>query len=108
MLPRRLRLSRRTFPLRAGGVRVRGAHFLVSLTASPEGKGGSAAIVSKKVARLSVTRHRLKRRMLSVMCEFSRPDRALVVTALSGSSLLPFSTLKSELRGLLERVFATL
>jgi RNase P protein component len=46
--------------------------------------------------------------MFSVMREFADPKRALVVTALSGSAALSFSTLKEELHGLLKRVFATL
>lgn len=108
MLPRRSRLSRPGFPGRIGASRARGAHFLVSLTKTLPKEGGAAAIVSKKVARLSVSRHRLKRRMLAVMRPFVRADRALVVTALVGSAGLSFSTLKEELHGLLERVFATL
>ena len=102
MLPRRLRLTRRTFPV-ATGARAASTHF--SLTAGPAapGHGGCAVVVSKKVARLSVARHLLKRRMLAVMRPWCNADQSLVAYARSGAPLLPYKELASELSALLTK-----
>ncbi len=77
-------------------------HF--SVTVRPRtSAGGCAAVISKKVARLSVDRHRLKRRMLAVVRPWCSPDAALVVYARPGSPGLPFPDLMEELSLLLTR-----
>lgn len=105
MLPRRLRISRQAFSGAARARRYASEHFSVAAADTPEGHGGCATVVSKKVARLSTARHLLKRRMSSVMRPFCTTDRSLVVYALPGSPLLPYRTLAAELRPLLERAF---
>lgn len=103
MLPKRLRLSRAAFPAVSAGVRGASTHFSYVATKTP-GRSGCAAVVSKKVAKRSVDRHLLKRRMLSVAEEFCTPGRSLIVYARAGSLSLPFSTLKKELGELLNRL----
>jgi ribonuclease P protein component len=56
-----------------------------------------AAIVSKKVARLSTSRHLLKRRMLHVLRPCYLPGVRLVAIAKPGSALLPYAALREEL-----------
>jgi ribonuclease P protein component len=107
MLPRRLRLSRASFATSKGGVRLTSPHFSVSL-ARTANSGGCAAIISKKVARLAVTRHRLKRRILVVLRPWCKKEYALTVFAKTGCASLPFQTLKEELSVLLGRLFANL
>lgn len=62
-------------------------------------------MVSKKVSKLSVGRHLLKRRVLSVLKPWCLPTRALIVYARPGSQTLPFPVLKQELEELLTRTF---
>lgn len=104
MVPRRQRLSRRTFP-QALGARATSEHFSIAAAPAAPGHGGCAVVVPKKVARLSVSRHLLKRRMLAVMRPWCSPDQALVAYARSGSSALPFAAIKTELSSLLTRTF---
>jgi len=104
MLPRREHLTRRTFPV-VPGARASSTHFSIMASPAAPGHGGCAVVVSKKVARLSVSRHLLKRRMLSVMRPWCSPDQALVAYARTGSSSLPFSELAKELSTLLTRTF---
>ncbi len=101
MLPRRLRLSRASFPGRSAGVRVSSASF--SLSTGPSSSGGCAAVVGKNIARRSVARHLLKRRMLSLMRPFCRADRFLVVYARGPAAALPFREIAAELGALLRR-----
>lgn len=103
MIPRRLRLARAHVASPTHGTKSTGAHFSVSVREGL-GVGGCAVVVSKKVAALSVTRHRLKRRMLAVMRPWCTPDVALVVYARPGSAVLPFSELAEELHGTLMRI----
>lgn len=100
MLPRRSRLSRVSFPGPRAGFRGSTPHFSVVWGPSSHG-GGAAAVVSKKVARRSVDRHLLKRRMLEAMRPFALPDRFLVVYAKAGSPTLAFRALAEELQSLL-------
>ena len=103
MLPRRLRLTRRAFALPGHARRAASTHFSVS--ASPAlSEGGCAVVVSKKVARLSVARHLLKRRILSVMRPWCAGPYSVIVYARAGSSNLSFHTLKTELSEILARI----
>lgn len=101
MVPRRLRLSRASFPGRAQGARASSEAF--SLVSGPSHEGGCAAVVGKAVARRSVDRHLLKRRMLAVMRPFCAPGRYLVVYARGPAAALPYRALAAELSGLLRR-----
>lgn len=102
MLPRRSRLSRVSFPGPRAGFQASTPHFSAVWGPSTHG-GGAAAVVSKKVARRSVDRHLLKRRMLQAMRPFALPDRFLVVYAKGGSHTLPFRALAEELQTLLAK-----
>ncbi len=99
MLPRAKRLTRATFGATAAGKRAVSAHFSVTTVQSPEGR--AAAVVSKKVARRSVDRHVLKRRILAVASPFVVPGRSFVVYTRAGSATLSYSLLKKELADLL-------
>jgi ribonuclease P protein component len=101
MLPHRLRLSRATFPGGNTGKRAATAHF--SMLWGAASHGGASAVVSKKVARRSVDRHLLKRRMLAVIEPFAAAEQFLVVYARAGSPTLSFKELQEELTTLLSR-----
>ena len=65
MFPRQKRISRSAFPLALkGGRRVSSLNFTAIF---PKDSVGYAVIVSKKTARLSVTRHGIKRRVLEAL-----------------------------------------
>jgi ribonuclease P protein component len=99
MLKKGKRLSRTAFASVAGGKRATSAHF--SITAARSGEGRAAAVVSKKVAKSAVARHRLKRRILSVLAPTLLPGHSFIVYARAGSPTLPFGALKQELETLL-------
>lgn len=101
MLPRRSRLTRRTFP--ANGTGKRAASPAFSLTYGPSSQGGVAAIVSKAVAKRSSDRHLLKRRMLRVLTSWHTPNRFLVAYAKKAAPTLSFKSLNEELTSLLSR-----
>lgn len=59
---------------------------------------GYAVIVSKKVARLSVTRHRIKRRVLEALRRLPSPTPASVILYPRASVLdIEYDKLQSEL-----------
>ena len=60
-------------------------------------------MISKKVAKLAVTRHKLKRRVLAVVAPWCDKGRAVVVYARPGSALMGFPALSEELTALLAR-----
>lgn len=99
MLPRPERLTRATFGTVATGKRAISAHFSVTYAKSDEGR--AAAVVSKKIARLSVERHALKRRILAVSRPYVRAGRSFIVYARKGSTILTYPMLKKELEQLL-------
>jgi len=102
MLPRRLRLSRDHFTDAGRGEKAQSTHFSVVWKAAAS--GGCAAVVSKKVAKRSVDRHLLKRRMLAVLKPWCSSKRSLIVYARSGSPSLSYKVLNEELSSLLSRV----
>ncbi len=100
MLPRGKRLTRSTFPDVVRGKRAISAHFSITLTASAEGR--AAVVVSKKVAKSSVARHQLKRRILEALHTRVLPGRSFIVYARAGSTTLSYASLESELTTLLD------
>ena len=102
MLPRSLRLSRDEFPDTRGLKRASSPHFSVSYGESS--KGGVAVIISKKVARLAVSRHLLKRRVLAVLRSFAHKNLILVVHTRPGAAAVPFPVLRDELNSLLRSI----
>lgn len=101
MIPRKLRLSRAQFAPATQGKRAISAHFSVSYR--PLEGGGCAAVVSKKVAKRSVDRHALKRRINAVLLPWCSPTRSLIVYARAGSLTLSSAQLAEELNELLGR-----
>lgn len=104
MLPRRLRLPRAGFSPSKGAFRVASEHFSVSYTRSLH--GGGAAIVGKDVAKRSVVRHLLRRRILVIIRPWVTKTHSLVVRAKKGSPTLSFVDMQKELQDLLGRIFA--
>lgn len=102
MIPHEMRLSRAHFAPLGPETRAASTHFSISLR-NADGTGGCATVISKKVAKLSVSRHLLKRRMLSVMKDYCTKNMALIVYARPGAAALPYPELKTELSELLSR-----
>jgi ribonuclease P protein component len=98
MLPRRLRLSRTSLEGFRPDGRAKSPHFSVSI--SRQSPGG-AIVISKKVARLSIARHLLKRRISAVIRPYLEKGAGIMVYANAGSATLPFEAIKSELETLL-------
>ncbi len=104
MIPRKLRLSRAHFAPTGPEKRLVSSHFSLSIREN-QAEGGCAVVVSKKVSKLSVGRHLLKRRVLSVLAPWCLSTRILIVYARPGSQTLPYPALQSELTELLARAF---
>ena len=63
---------------------------------------GYAVVVPKKVARLSVTRHRIKRRVLAALRTLSLPP-ALIVFPRASASSVSYKNIQAELASLLPK-----
>ena len=101
MFPQKKRLSRVMFPsaLR-DGLRLSSAHFTAVL---PKDAKGHAVIVSKKTARLSVTRHRIKRRVTESLRTLPLPA-ALLLFPKPSVIHMEFCDIKEELTNLLSKI----
>ena len=98
MIPRRLRLSREDIGHFKAQKRVSSPHFVVSV-----GPGtGAVVIISKKVAKLSVVRHLLKRRVLSLVLPYLN-KQALLITLRPGAAALSKAAFAAELTELLQK-----
>ena len=99
MFPRRKRLSREVFSsaLKTGR-RVSSEHFSVIIPQHNE--HGYAVVIPKKVAKLSVQRHQIKRRVLSALRALPLPN-ALIVFPRSSVSSVSYQDIKIELAKLL-------
>ena len=82
------------------GRRLSSANF--SAVVSGETKG-VAVVVSKKVARLSVTRHRIKRRTLQALRAVPLPP-ALILFPKASVLTLDYPGIIAELTGLLSKI----
>lgn len=82
------------------GRRAISPNFSVIVSKNSE---GYAVVVSKKVARLSVTRHRIKRRVLEAMKTLSLPQ-SLVVFPKSSVAGMEYKDIQAELAGLLSKI----
>ncbi|MEJ0053717.1 MAG: ribonuclease P protein component [bacterium] len=103
MFPREKRVSREDFPkLLASRTRLFSPHFSATLS---ETSAGVAAVVSKKVEKTSVGRHRLKRRILGVLASYNTlPALGIIVFAKAGAAALSSKELREELRELFRKV----
>ncbi len=70
----------------------------------PQKTSGYAVVVSKKVARLSTTRHRLKRQILAAMRTLNLP-KSLVVFPRASAVGLSFKAIQTELSQLLSKIY---
>lgn len=102
MIPRTMRLSRAHFAPSGPEKRATSEHFSLSVRES-QASGGCAAVISKKTAKLSVSRHLLKRRILSVLKPWCSKDKAIIVYARAGAPTLTYQELKAELEELIAR-----
>ena len=84
----------------AAGRRLSSPHF--SAAVSEETKG-YAVVVPKKVARLSVTRHRIKRRTLEALRTLPLP-KALILFPKASVLTLDFPSIRAELAELLSKI----
>lgn len=82
------------------GRRLSSAHFTAIL---PREAKGYAVIVSKKTARLSVTRHRIKRQVLAALRAL-RPPGALILFPKPSALKLEYRQIKMEIAGLLSKI----
>ncbi|MEK7126437.1 MAG: ribonuclease P protein component [Patescibacteria group bacterium] len=100
MFPRRKRLSRPEFPSATkSGRRISSEHFTAVV---PKDAEGYAVVVSKKTARLSVTRHKIKRRVLEALRRLPSPLPSSVVLYPRASVLdMGYDALQQELIRLL-------
>lgn len=84
----------------AGGGRLSSAHFSAIL---PKEASGYAVVVSKKVARLSVTRHRIKRRVLEALRFLTLP-KSIILFPKSSVQDMTYQQTKEELAELLSKI----
>lgn len=73
----------------------------LSVVIPTEGRG-YAVVVSKKSARLSVTRHRIKRRILAALRTLKLPQ-ALIVFPRASASSVSYQDIQTELATLLSK-----
>ncbi|MBU0749892.1 ribonuclease P protein component [Patescibacteria group bacterium] len=101
MLPRHSRLSREGFDALMRARKTSSSHFAI---AHQENSlySGCGVVVSKKVARLAVSRHLIKRRIYSILKPFCTETRALAVFVRPGAKDLSFSEIEEELTALLK------
>jgi ribonuclease P protein component len=107
MFPRSLRLSRAGFENSRRLPRTATPHFSLSYGRLPNA-AGIGIIVPKKVAKSSVERHLLKRRIREIIREASKLQKlsgaTLIVTARKGASTLHINELKDELSGAIKAI----
>ncbi len=101
MFPQSKRLSRTAFPSALKGRRVSSPHL--SAVFSKE-TAGYAVVVSKKVAKLSVTRHKIKRRVLEALRTLPLPSLALILFPKVSVAQMTYQEVREELEGLLSKI----
>ena len=70
---------------------------------APEKVNGYAIVVSKKTARLSVTRHRIKRRVAEALRGLALP-KALIIFPKASVALMPLPDIRAELAELVSKI----
>ena len=101
MFPHRKRFPRAAFPLALKtGRRFSSLHFTFIVPKSGE---GYAVVVPKKIARLSVTRHLIKRRALAALRTLPLPP-ALIVFSRSSLDGVHYQDIKKELADILSTI----
>ncbi|MBU6214327.1 ribonuclease P protein component [Patescibacteria group bacterium] len=104
MFPRRKRISRTLFPsaLR-NGRRISSEYFTAVI---PEKTSGYAVVVPKKIARLSVARHRMKRQVIGALQSFPLLPKSLIIFPKPSAFRLDSLHLRSDLAALLGRAMS--
>jgi ribonuclease P protein component len=98
VFPGRKRLPRAQFPvLMMSGRRFSSPHFTAVVSDKTE---GYAVIVPKKVARLSVIRHKIKRRVFAALRNLPLP-KALIIFPKTSVSSVSYQDIHAELKKLL-------
>ena len=98
MFPRRKRFPRAKFPVAIRtGRRLSSEHFSIVIPKTDE---GYAVVVPKKMARLSVKRHQIKRRVLAALRTIPLP-KALIIFPYSSVSSVSYQDIKKELTNLI-------
>ncbi len=85
----------------SAGLRLSSPHF--TLVASKEAKG-YAVIVPKKVARLSVTRHRIKRRVLAALRTLPSLPPALIIFPKPSAHSVSYQDTRAEIAHMLSNI----
>lgn len=86
------------FPLvLKSGYRLSSPHFTAILSKEAS---GYAVVVSKKVARLSVTRHRIKRLVIAALRTLPLPP-ALIIFSTSSAHSVGYKDIRAEIKDLL-------
>lgn len=62
---------------------------------------GYVIVISKKIAKTAVKRHKLKRQILSILCKNKPHENAVVIFARRGAEKLSFKEIKKELQTIL-------
>ncbi|MFM2330679.1 MAG: Ribonuclease [Candidatus Parcubacteria bacterium] len=102
MFTRSKRLTREAFPhVLSRGRRVSTPHFLAVFSTDTT---GYAVVVPKKVARLSVTRHKIKRRVLEAFRTLSTPESALLLFPKQAVAEMSYAEVREELDELLSKI----
>lgn len=102
MFPRQKRLSRKRFPIALkSSRRLSSPHFFVLIS---EEVRGYAVVVSKNIARLSITRHQIKRRVLAALKTLLFPlPPALILFPKSSVLKATYQDIRTELIELLSK-----
>ena len=98
MFPKKERLARTVAP---NGRRFSSKNFTIIL---PTDSVGYAIVIPKKVARLSVTRHGIKRRVSSALRTIKLPPALIIFPRLPVSSV-SYQDMKIELATLLSKTY---
>ena len=98
VFPRYKRLPRAQFPVVfKNGRRHTSPHFTAVISHKAQ---GYAVVIPKKIARLAVTRHRIKRRVLAALRTIPLPPALLLFPKASVSSV-SYEDIKTEIKTLL-------
>lgn len=101
VFPRRERLPRAAFSrVSRTGQRLSSTHFIAILSNEVT---GYAVVVPKKVARLSVTRHRIKRQIFGALQTLTLP-KSLILLPKASVSQLGYTHIKAEISSLLSKI----
>jgi ribonuclease P protein component len=103
VVPRRKRLSRAAFPnVLTKGRRISSLHFVAAISKEANGYG---VVVPKKIARLSVTRHRIKRRVFEALRTLTLPSStAIILFPKAPVASMTFAEVFEELQALLSKI----